>query len=413
TGSKYVRNDRTNGRPSGTGSNYVRNDRTNSRPSGTGGKYVRNDRTNGRPSGTGGKYVRNDRTNGKPSGTGGKYVRNDRTNGKPSGTGGKYVSIDRTTGKPRIVGGKYVSIDRTTGKPRITGGKYVSDGNKNRYFTKTGSTNGGRKNIDTLSKGRNRPNYANGKSGKKQMIGKETRLSSSNREGKKSREQSSKFAQHHADRHRDNHPGHRGHRDGDHPHRIYGGGLATVIMAGIEQILDAATCDAIGVPSGCYSDSNVFFPQCGDDYEGNVTLGSTHGILLGTQYECQNEGNSSAPTVQYTRYLRLGNGTNEKVTFSVLYYTCDDQGKWSWTPGELGTNAQPMTFELAPGEAADIQDGDWRINAAKARVWAKSASGKEWNQFKDEDLELVTETDDAGQHSYMSSELQTANYTVR
>jgi hypothetical protein len=71
-----------------------------------------------------------------------------------------------------------------------------------------------------------------------------------------------------------------------------------------------------------------------------------------------------------------------------------------------------MAFELAPGETADLQDGDWRLNARKVRIWAQSQSGKQWLKFKDADLDLVPEADDSGQHSYLADQLQIYNFSV-
>ncbi len=207
--------------------------------------------------------------------------------------------------------------------------------------------------------------------------------------------------------------------------RIVGGGPRSRIRVGSPAVLDVPTSESLGVPAGSIADANALIPQPAAGGQGNVPLGDSHGIVLGLQADGQNQGgqpsdansdasDAAAPTVQFTRYLRLGNATKENVTFYVEYYTCDDQGKWSWTPGKPGAeDTQPMTFELAAGEAADIQDGDWQINAVKVRVWARSESGKQWTNFKDKDLLLVPEVDDAGQHSYLSNALQTVNFSVR
>jgi hypothetical protein len=92
----------------------------------------------------------------------------------------------------------------------------------------------------------------------------------------------------------------------------------------------------------------------------------------------------NAVVPQTTRSLRVANGTDQAVTFYVQYLA-DDGGTPTWFPA-----AGPVGVEIAAGETADIVDNDWRVNAAKVRIWAK-AGDREWVAFKDKDLDLVPE----------------------
>src|SRR5262249_46393995 len=96
----------------------------------------------------------------------------------------------------------------------------------------------------------------------------------------------------------------------------------------------------------------------------------------------------SATTRSYqTRFLRLGNGMEEAVTFHVRYHSPSDEGKWAWFPPEK----KVLDFTVEPGKVIDVYDGDWRVNADRARIWAESASGKKWDTFEQDDLLLVPE----------------------
>ncbi len=108
-----------------------------------------------------------------------------------------------------------------------------------------------------------------------------------------------------------------------------------------------------------------------------------------------------------TRFLRVGNDTAVRVDIFLQYKTQTDQGE-VWLPAKPAVSLQAVTVSLAPGEIADIKEGDWRLNASRVRIWAKSET-QEWNQFKNRDLPLVPE---AGA-LYASNDLQVFNFTIR
>ncbi len=115
----------------------------------------------------------------------------------------------------------------------------------------------------------------------------------------------------------------------------------------------------------------------------------------------------------HTRFLRVANITGGKLNVYLQYYTEDENGDWDWSPDAPNTHAEPFALELDPNEAADITDGDWRVNAAKVRIWAKSDDGKEWNKFKTVDLELVPEKDAAGMPTYLADNEETFCFTIK
>lgn len=115
----------------------------------------------------------------------------------------------------------------------------------------------------------------------------------------------------------------------------------------------------------------------------------------------------------HTRYLRVANITGGKLKVYLQYYTEDENGDWDWSPATPEKDADAFAVDLDPQEATDIMDGDWRVNASKVRIWAKSDDGKEWNKFKTVDLDLVPEKDAAGTPTYLADNEETFCFTIK
>lgn len=89
------------------------------------------------------------------------------------------------------------------------------------------------------------------------------------------------------------------------------------------------------------------------------------------------------------RVLKVENNTGETLTLYLQYCTLTDQNEWVWLPADP---AKPLIFRnLAPGRRVFLKHNGWRINASQVRLWAVSASGRQWLSFKDENLVLVPE----------------------
>jgi hypothetical protein len=115
--------------------------------------------------------------------------------------------------------------------------------------------------------------------------------------------------------------------------------------------------------------------------------------------------------LQNTRKLLVVNNSKEKATVLVQYHGPTEEGDWKWFPGEPGSD-QTLTFEVEPGESIQVVDGDWPIRADRVRVWA-TGEMTQWNQFKDRDLVLVPEVDDAGNRGYRALDVQTTVFAIR
>jgi hypothetical protein len=117
--------------------------------------------------------------------------------------------------------------------------------------------------------------------------------------------------------------------------------------------------------------------------------------------------------VQYWRYLKVKNDTDERVTLWVQYRTLDEQDGWAWYPADPTQSRQAKRFVLEPGEETYLDDRGSYLGASRVRIWAKAADGDEWLEFKGHDLWLVEEVDDEGEHHYLADEPETYTFTIR
>lgn len=117
---------------------------------------------------------------------------------------------------------------------------------------------------------------------------------------------------------------------------------------------------------------------------------------------------------QTGRYLNVVNLSQSRATFHVKYHAVDQAGNWKWYPSSPDAGDDALIFDLDPGQAVELWDGDWHVYADKARIWASSADGQhQWARYQNNDLLLVSEQDDQGQPSYLSPEIQTLSFGLK
>lgn len=133
-----------------------------------------------------------------------------------------------------------------------------------------------------------------------------------------------------------------------------------------------------------------------------VVVGSGSGVVLngtGNAYNGadndaivngDNNGNNTNGDLpwQTVRYLRINNQSGETLRVSA----------------QLPDDAEPRTWEFAPGETGYLALGEGkRLAAAELWLWAEGG-GRTWNNNKDEPLVLVPE-------DYQAEDIDTFNYT--
>jgi hypothetical protein len=104
-----------------------------------------------------------------------------------------------------------------------------------------------------------------------------------------------------------------------------------------------------------------------------------------------NGGNGGGnDNMQSLRYLTIKNSTGEDLTVNVQFLVLNDQNEWAWLPNPPG-GPQVMRYTIADGALTNLLVNNNRVAANRVRIWATSASGKQWNGFRDRDLMLVPE----------------------
>jgi hypothetical protein len=103
----------------------------------------------------------------------------------------------------------------------------------------------------------------------------------------------------------------------------------------------------------------------------------------------------------YERTLTVRNNTSEKLHVWVQYRTKAESETWQWLPANPKESGRAVSLSLNPGESADVLDGEAVVSASRVRIWASTASGKEWVKYQDRDFWLVSATGD-GKHRYQA-----------
>ncbi len=116
------------------------------------------------------------------------------------------------------------------------------------------------------------------------------------------------------------------------------------------------------------------------------------------------------PIRQDRRYLSVKNDTKETLIVFVQYNTFVLKDKnWHWYPSEPETG-EAVAYALAPGRKVALRHDDWPVNARCIRIWARSDSGEQFNEFRDQDLWLVEPGAD-GERVYMAPSGETFTFT--
>jgi hypothetical protein len=114
---------------------------------------------------------------------------------------------------------------------------------------------------------------------------------------------------------------------------------------------------------------------------------------------------------QSERYLKIKNNTGERLRVYVHHYSLTAGGEWVWQPARPGENVAPFGYNFEPGEEAVLGSGQGSLAAHCVRVWARSASGLEWTDYRNADLCLVPEQDANGDRYYLAADRETFTFS--
>ena len=117
----------------------------------------------------------------------------------------------------------------------------------------------------------------------------------------------------------------------------------------------------------------------------------------------------SESAFQVERFLRIKNDSGEKLTVFLQVRTRNDRGEWVWSPEAPGSKAKVMTFDLEAGKTLDLTG---KVSASRVRLWARSEAAS-FMDYANQDLWLVPETTNSGEHRYQAGQMQTFTFTMK
>lgn len=124
-------------------------------------------------------------------------------------------------------------------------------------------------------------------------------------------------------------------------------------------------------------------------------------------------GASDRGETRFTRrLLQVTNTTDAPITVHVQFRGLQEDGRWAWLPTDPAVSQDALTFQLAAGQAGYLEHDNAAITASRVRIWAESAS-RQWTEYQNEDLWLVSEVDDSGQRAYFAEEMQAFPFTFQ
>jgi hypothetical protein len=196
--------------------------------------------------------------------------------------------------------------------------------------------------------------------------------------------------------------------------RLGGGGVSGVGGAGGGNV--GSFGSGFVTPSGAFAQAGAG----GDGTSGNAGTGtpsgdsetaiSTNGApaVAKGQNGKDNVGEGEKEEVFTSRFLKVKNETGEPLKVFVQFRGKTDT-KWAWTPADPSDSKDALTYNLKPGQEMFLKHKGQKIAASRVRVWGISDNAKVLD-YRDQDLWVVPEMDDRGEHCYLATEMKTFTF---
>jgi hypothetical protein len=121
-----------------------------------------------------------------------------------------------------------------------------------------------------------------------------------------------------------------------------------------------------------------------------------------------NVENAEVEQVFTRRYLKVKNDSGVPMKVFVQYRGQDDK-KWAWFPADPTESKDALVYDLKPGQEMFVQDKGNKLSASRVRIWGV-ADSQTWFDFRDQDLWVVPEMDQSGEHRYQATEMRTFTF---
>jgi hypothetical protein len=108
------------------------------------------------------------------------------------------------------------------------------------------------------------------------------------------------------------------------------------------------------------------------------------------------------------RYLKVKNDSGVPMKVFVQFRGMEDK-KWAWMPADPEKSKDALIFDLKAGEEMFLKHKDTKVAASRVRIWGE-ADEQTWFDFRDQDLWVVPEMDQRGEHRYLATEMRTFTF---
>jgi len=111
------------------------------------------------------------------------------------------------------------------------------------------------------------------------------------------------------------------------------------------------------------------------------------------------------------RFLKVKNDADVPMKVFVQYRGMDDK-KWAWLPADPSTAQDALVYDLNPGQEIFLEHKNTKVSASRIRIWS-TAQSQSWLDYRDQDLWIVPEMDQRGEHRYLATEMKTFTFVSR
>lgn len=108
------------------------------------------------------------------------------------------------------------------------------------------------------------------------------------------------------------------------------------------------------------------------------------------------------------RFLKVKNDSTESIKVFVQYRGMEEK-KWVWIPADPTESQDALVYDLKPGQEMYIIHKGRKVEASRVRVWGVGEKAN-WFDYRDQDLWVVPEIDQRGEHRYQATQMGTFSF---
>ena len=138
-----------------------------------------------------------------------------------------------------------------------------------------------------------------------------------------------------------------------------------------------------------------------------ITNDGTPAIAQGANGK-SNVENGEVESIFTSRFVKVKNDSGVPMKVLLQYRGMDDK-KWAWLPADPNDSKDALVYDLAPGQEMFLQHKGSKVAASRVRIWGV-AEAQSWFDYRDQDLWVVPEMDQRGEHRYQATEMRTFTF---